>query len=469
MDAVLNWLWQGGIVASAAWLMLRALERGAANVRYAVTWAAALVVCTLPVIPALSSVASPAAATPADGIVALPAAWWTSTVLMAALWSVWAGVHVVRLLTAVLAIRRARGRARAFPSDVESALSHWCRVRSEGRRARLLVSDSVATAAVLGWGAPIIAVAPSLATMLDADEMDRVLIHEWSHVQRRDDLANILQVVIRIFVGWHPALWWIDRQLHVEREMACDEMSVLVTGSPKSYAACLLKLATVSGTGRGLRTAPAILAPSGLRARVLKIVSRHARIAPVWSRGMAAGIVVALCVMSMLLGGLQLVAAANPGLPLIGSRTLGLSMSVQPAIATPSTPALKRQSKPSPQTTVSRVPPVQQPAEHSASSPRSQPEASAPPEPAAAPPETVRPAEPTDAAGTVVDHAVREQVAMLPAPIPAAMAPATTDGGQSPWSAAASGGAAIGKKSKDAGVATAGFFTRFARRVAGSF
>jgi hypothetical protein len=33
----------------------------------------------------------------------------------------------------------------------------------------------------------------------------------------------------------------------------------------------------------------------------------------------------------------------------------------------------------------------------------------------------------------------------------------------------ADGGAALGRKSKDAGIATAGFFTRFARRVAGSF
>jgi hypothetical protein len=38
-----------------------------------------------------------------------------------------------------------------------------------------------------------------------------------------------------------------------------------------------------------------------------------------------------------------------------------------------------------------------------------------------------------------------------------------------PWTAAAGGGAAIGRKSKDAGIATAGFFSRFARRVAGSF
>jgi hypothetical protein len=45
----------------------------------------------------------------------------------------------------------------------------------------------------------------------------------------------------------------------------------------------------------------------------------------------------------------------------------------------------------------------------------------------------------------------------------------TTVAPKSPWSAAADGGTAIGRKSKQAGVATAGFFTRFGRRVAGSY
>jgi len=52
---------------------------------------------------------------------------------------------------------------------------------------------------------------------------------------------------------------------------------------------------------------------------------------------------------------------------------------------------------------------------------------------------------------------------------PPAAPNATPESSRSPWSAAAAGGAAIGRTSKDAGVATAGFFTRVARRVAGSF
>jgi len=40
---------------------------------------------------------------------------------------------------------------------------------------------------------------------------------------------------------------------------------------------------------------------------------------------------------------------------------------------------------------------------------------------------------------------------------------------QSPWADIADRGTAVGRKSKDAGLATAGFFTRVGRRVAGSF
>ena len=54
MDAVLNWLWQGSIVAVACFAMLRILERAHANVRYVVCWAALLLIVALPALPSLS-------------------------------------------------------------------------------------------------------------------------------------------------------------------------------------------------------------------------------------------------------------------------------------------------------------------------------------------------------------------------------------------------------------------------------
>ena len=238
MDAVLNWLWQGGVVAVALGLMLFALERASANVRSVVCWAAALFVIALPALPSLprqSSAALPDAfrATRQRGDCLAARRLVDVDARDPCRVDALGGIHDRQVR---LGDRRDPSRARpqpCVPLACGIGPAHWRRVRSAGRRATLVLSDSVTTAAVLGWGAPMIAVAPSLVRTLDADELDRVLIHEWAHVQRRDDLVNILQIVVRIIAGWHPALWWIDRRLRIEREIACDEMTVAITGSPK--------------------------------------------------------------------------------------------------------------------------------------------------------------------------------------------------------------------------------------------
>jgi hypothetical protein len=315
----------------------------------------------------------------------------------------------------------------------------------------------------------MIAVAPSLVRSLDADELDRVLIHEWAHVQRRDDLVNILQVFVRIVAGWHPALWWIDRRLHIEREIACDEITVARAGSPRSYAECLMKLASLRGTRRPVQMAPAVFKPSGLRARLIRIVSPSRSLPPVWSRGIASAIVATLCLMSVGLGGLTLVEATSSVLPFGAARPLVISIPSHAAEDRPSTAlapssSADLQTKPSPRPPVRNAPSAQPPIEEQPSRSPERPNAPVgPPTP--------------DALESLPSTPVTETGTVRVTPEPLASEPHTTterpeaaaEQPQSPWKAAAAGGTAIGRKSKDAGVATAGFFTRFARRVAGSF
>jgi len=464
MDTMANWLWQGGVVAIACVVMLRALARARANVRYLVCWAAAALVVALPGLSRLSAAAMATVAPVAErsAIVSLPDAWWTSSLILFAAWTAWVALRGVRFVSAIAAIRRARAGSRAFPADVEAALTHWGRLRTHGRCATLVVSDAVSTAAVLGWGRPVIAVAPSMVTLLDAEELDRVLIHEWAHVQRRDDLVKIVQIAVGMIAGWHPAIWWLDRRLHVEREIACDEVSVATAGSPKTYAECLIKLAGLGATPGLVHAAPAALTSSCLRARIITIVSARQSIAPVWSRSMAAAIVIALAVMSAGVGGLQLVDAAAFAQSVVSTRTMSAAPDPAPlAAAAPSssTHAVSRRARRS-----------MSPAE---SVQRDAPESSSPaPAPAGEPGPRVTP-DPAIVVDTLprADADASALVAVLPSAPPPAASPAGTAAEQvlPPWRAVATGGATVGRKSKDAGVATAGFFTRFAKRVAGSF
>src|SRR5262245_39755610 len=122
MDAVLNWLWQGGVVAVASAVLLCALQRARANVRYTVCWAALLLIVALPALPPVPSTTPAADAllqAETDPMVSLPETWWTSTLGIFALWSVRASIHGVRLILAIVAIRRVRARMRRFPTHME--------------------------------------------------------------------------------------------------------------------------------------------------------------------------------------------------------------------------------------------------------------------------------------------------------------------------------------------------------------
>jgi beta-lactamase regulating signal transducer with metallopeptidase domain len=467
MDAALNWLWQGSVVAVALPVMLRLLDRARANVRYVVCWAALLLVAVLPVISWLTAGASASAAatsTAGDAIVTLPDGWWTSSESMLVAWTAWAGIYAVRFLWSILVLRRTRTRSHPFPSQAESALPHWRGVRFEGRRAVLVVSDSVRTAAVLGGGPPVIAVSSSLIKTLDAGELDRVLLHEWAHVQRRDDLANLLQIGVRIVAGWHPAVWWIDRCLHVEREIACDEMVVAITGAPKAYATCLLKVASLRKPGRTVLIAAAVLTASGLRARVTKIVSPSRSIAPLWARGLAAAIVSTLCVVSVSVGGLRLVEATAFVLPLEPVRMVSTTLDRLAPLAAPTLPS-RRVKEGSPRQAAGPAPSQGRPTVE-------EPSASTPPMPDAEAPLAPDPSY-GEPAPSAADGGTDRTAASETPPVPDAARPqppaATGEQPRSPWAAVAQGGTALGRKSKDASVAAAGFFTRFARRVGGSF
>jgi beta-lactamase regulating signal transducer with metallopeptidase domain len=439
-------------------------------VRYAVCWVALLCAFVLPVVPFVGVVAStavmPTVTTSSAAVVSVPHAWWTSGAIVLGLWALWLGIYGTRLATAMLALRRAKACSRPFPATVELRLRHWQHVRQQGRHASLFVSDRVRAAAVLGCGSPVIAVAPALVQHLDPDELDRVIVHEWAHVQRRDDLANGVQLIARLIAGWHPAVWWIDRRLQVERELACDEMTVAVTGSAKSYAACLVKVADLPLGGVSALPAPGALSSSGLATRIRRLVSRREFLSPAWSRGLATVAVVLLSVVSLAVGGYRLVEAAVESTTV---QRVVRAQSVQ-ARGLESANTIDQASQPITRTrTLVAARSAAQPAVASPQVDHRPAEPTTTSEPAA--PETATIPERSSEAGLPI---VPLESAPIDVPATRATAPSTpTPPGETPtdsaWRAAADGGVAIGRESKKAGVATAGFFNRLGKRIAGSF
>src|SRR4051794_544067 len=118
METLLNWLWQGTVIAALSFVMLLALDRARANVRYVVCWTALLAVVALPALPSIqlgNAAVEALRGSQAETVVSLPDTWWTSTLVLLAAWLGWVSVHAVRFIGAIAEIRRARARSLPFP------------------------------------------------------------------------------------------------------------------------------------------------------------------------------------------------------------------------------------------------------------------------------------------------------------------------------------------------------------------
>lgn len=252
MAWLLNWIWQGTLLTAAVALALSCTSRVNAATRERIWWITLLGVLVLPLLHLLgsSAVAVVNATVPrplptGTVLVELPAAlpvWWSLTWAVCALWSLgW----LARLVVSIRALRRIRAAAVPFPKSFEQRLARWTAISATDRhfRTRLVLSDRIRHAAVLGLGRPLIAIAPASLVQLTADELDQVVIHEYAHVRRRDDVAALAQRVLCSVAAWHPAVWWVDRALTFEREVACDDWVLAHATAPAVYGACLLKLA----------------------------------------------------------------------------------------------------------------------------------------------------------------------------------------------------------------------------------
>jgi beta-lactamase regulating signal transducer with metallopeptidase domain len=456
VDVALNWLWQGGVVALAAAAIFQMIPRSRPRARYGLAWAALAAVAVLPAVPLLgSALASPAAGPSALAVppVAMPVAWWTSAAAALAAWALWAAVSASRTVLAILTLRRMRSQARHFPANVEAQLLHWSRVRTAGRRARLALSPGVRTAAVLGGRIPLIAVAPALVERLTPADLDRVVVHEWAHVQRRDDVAQIGARMLDAVAGWHPAVWWLERRLHIEREAACDDTAVHVTGSAKAYAACLTALAAMPAD-RFRVAALAVASGSGFGERVRRIVAVRAPTPARASGLMPAAGTVTVAAVTTLIGHMEIVRA----IPALAAPRATIADRALPGASPVKAPADSE-----PPAGITRMP-IQA---LEAAPIRFQEKAT----PAEAPPAgtgVVLPSTAIPLSGA--PFALPDpDVAGMPAPasIPSAPPPSVTNAPF--WAAAADAGRAVGAGSEQAAAATAGVFTRFAKRVARSF
>ena len=72
---------------------------------------------------------------------------------------------------------------------------------------------------------------------------EAVLLHEGSHVRRRDFYIHLTASVHRAVFWFNPLSWWLERELLRLAEEACDDEAIAKTQDAESYAEILIELA----------------------------------------------------------------------------------------------------------------------------------------------------------------------------------------------------------------------------------
>jgi bla regulator protein BlaR1 len=104
------------------------------------------------------------------------------------------------------------------------------------------LSSIVNVPLVIGYLKPVVLFPLALVNQLDNDQVEAILIHELSHIRRNDFLLNLIKTAIETLLFYNPFVWMAGRFIHIEREHACDDLVLKVTGKPLNYAHALLKL-----------------------------------------------------------------------------------------------------------------------------------------------------------------------------------------------------------------------------------
>ena len=131
---------------------------------------------------------------------------------------------------------------RPAPREWQETLGRLLPRMGVRRRVRLLVSARVDVPAVLGWLRPVVLTPVGALTGLPAEHVEALLAHELAHIRRNDYLVNLLQGIVEAVLFYHPAVWWVSKQIRTERELCCDDLAVAASGDVLTYAQALAGL-----------------------------------------------------------------------------------------------------------------------------------------------------------------------------------------------------------------------------------
>ena len=307
---LIHFVWQAGLVAILVALFLLLTRRLSANVRYWIACCGLLAMATAPLVtlcvlssqrvagpvdstwaalgeplsfsrfegsaaPAMEGSGSAGPIHAADGgepgiAIGLSGYqdWGTRVApYLVTIWSLGVLVLILRTCFGLLRVFQWKSHSKPVQESLQVPFRRLLN-RMGCRGVELLECTSISIPGVVGFLKPVVLVPAAMLSSMPPAQLEAILAHELAHVKRHDFLVNLIQTVIEIVLFYHPAVWWVSKQIRVQREFCCDDLAISVVKDRQAYATALVGL-------ESLRIEKWVLAANGgsLLTRIERIVS----------------------------------------------------------------------------------------------------------------------------------------------------------------------------------------------------
>ena len=209
-----NCLAGGAVIFLLASFCSHLLRRESSSARFAVWFSGVLAIGGIPLfalmrLPGTSHVFSPGAGHAAA--IVLPGAW---ALYLFFAWLIVACIALARIGVGFWQVYALRRRSAVLDvKELAPELQETLQRFQPGREVAILLSDEIQSPTAIGLLSPAIVLPRWLLRELSAGELRQVFLHELAHLRRWDDWSNLLQKVIKALFFFHPAVWWMERQI----------------------------------------------------------------------------------------------------------------------------------------------------------------------------------------------------------------------------------------------------------------
>jgi beta-lactamase regulating signal transducer with metallopeptidase domain len=260
--SLLHFLWEGAIVALLLTSALRLLRNRSSQLRYLVACCALVMMAVSPLITFgwLAVHSTAAAQTFSHAVIeknrlliprgdlggpmpwvnrlaesfdrSLPwvlAGWFTGTTFL-----------LCRLNIGLIVARRMKSIAtQPVAIEVQRVFHDLSRRLGVVSTVSLMNSALVQVPTVIGWLRPAVLLPVGCLTGLSTIQIEAIFAHELAHIRRHDYLVSVFQSIVEAVLFYHPAVWWVSKQVRREREDSCDDLAVKISGDSLAYAKAL--------------------------------------------------------------------------------------------------------------------------------------------------------------------------------------------------------------------------------------